>query len=240
MDRGKITQLKVSLPYIDAVTNVLPASGGADAETLEELKERGPIMLKHRDRAVTAGDFEWLMKEAPGDIAMSKCIPNKERFPDGPVRVIIVPHLDDPRPFPDEILLKKVEKYIYERSFAPLISSGKLRVQVEGPGYIEVSVEAEIVPQSIGQASKVEEKAIANLETFFHPLKGGPENKGWPFGRDVHRAEVMTVLQNTEGVDFVKSLQLHAPGQHDPARIYLQPEYLVYSGTHTINMMLAE
>jgi hypothetical protein len=250
---GKITQLKVSLPYIDRVTNVLPAGGGKDAETLEELKERGPFLLKHRDRAVTAEDFEWLIQEAPGDIAVSKCFPVVNGIDNDMVKVIIVPDIDDPKPEPGQALIRQVENYLYERSLASLVSTPVPRIQVTGPGYIKVSTEAEIVPKNIERAGDVEERAIANLEHFFHPLRGGPENKGWPFGRDVHLSEVMQVLQNTEGVDYVKSLRLSAvkdtEGDSDvqgttetieksPARIYLEPHYLVYSGKHTINMML--
>lgn len=208
---GKITQLRTSLPYIDSVTNVLPAGGGLDGETLEELELRGPFMLKHRDRAVTAEDFEWMMKEAPGDIAMSKCIPARDWSDPGKVDVIIVPDLDEPKPFPPEALIGKVEQYLAQRCFAALVGADGSRVKVKGPGYLEISVDAGVVPKDIQQAGIVEERVTANLERFFHPLKGGPGNNGWTFGRSVHLSEVMEVIQDTEGVDFVKRLQLIAP-----------------------------
>ncbi len=239
VEKGKISQIKTSLPYIDSVTNVEHAHGGADGETVEEVKERGPYMLKHRDRAVTAEDFEWLMQEAPGEIAVSKCIPAKDRSSSGLVTVIIVPDLDEPKPYPAQGLIRQVEHYLYERCPVSLVGGLAPCVQVTGPGYIEISVEATIVPKSIEQAGQVEERALAGLENFFHPLKGGPEGNGWPFGRDVYLSEVMEVLQKTGGVDYVKSLRFTAPAQaHDLDRVSLEPHYLVYSGKHSINMVL--
>jgi hypothetical protein len=246
LDPGKITQLKVSLPYIDSVTNVLPASGGVDAETLEEIKTRGPFMLKHRDRAVTVEDFEWLMKEAPGNIAICKCIPAKDWDTTGKVDVIIVPDLDDPKPFPPGSLLYKMENYLYKRCLAPLVDIDSSWVRVRGPGYIKISAAADIIPRNIQQAGRVEEKVIANLENFFHPLKGGPGGKGWTFGRDVHFSEVMEVIQNTGGVDFVKNLRLKAMAQiynlflASPVLLYFPSGSTVSSIDSKIKYLLAE
>jgi hypothetical protein len=246
---GKVTQLKVSLPYIDSVSNMLPAGGGMDAETPDELKERGPFMLKHRDRAVTAEDFEWIMREAPGDIAVSKCIPAKEpesASHDTLVTVVIVPDTGETKPYPSKTMLKKVEEYLYRRCFGTLAQAPDTKAKVTGPGYIEVSVDAQIVPQPGQPAGKVEERAMAALARFFHPLRGGAENNGWPFGRDVHRSEVMTVLQNTAGVDFVNSLSLTAHIQiyrirlTQPVPFYFPPGSAVSSADGAVRYQLAE
>lgn len=63
-----IVQLKSSVPYIDAVTNHEPAAGGADQESLNRVKERGPRRLRHRDRSVTVQDLEDLAQEAHADV----------------------------------------------------------------------------------------------------------------------------------------------------------------------------
>jgi hypothetical protein len=49
-----------------------------------------------------------------------------------------------------------------------------------------------------------------NLQEFFHPLNGGPDvgEKGWPFGRDVYVSEVFQVIEDTDGVEHVESLDL--------------------------------
>ncbi len=69
-----ITELKTTLPYVDSVTNLEPASGGADRESLERVKERGPKALRHRQRAVTAQDIEDLAFDASADVARALAI----------------------------------------------------------------------------------------------------------------------------------------------------------------------
>ena len=54
-------------------------------------------------------------------------------------------------------------------------------------------------------------RLAAALDRFFHPLAGGPEGGGWPFGRDVYRSEVLQVLDETahasnEGQDYLNRL----------------------------------
>ena len=46
-----------------------PAVGGAEAETLDEAKVRGPMQLRSRGRAVTREDYEELAREVAPDIA---------------------------------------------------------------------------------------------------------------------------------------------------------------------------
>ncbi|MCW2607052.1 MAG: hypothetical protein JWO60_1745, partial [Frankiales bacterium] len=51
---GALSVLSSSLPYVSEVVNRRAASGGRDAEDVEEAKARGPVVLRHRGRAVTA------------------------------------------------------------------------------------------------------------------------------------------------------------------------------------------
>ena len=46
------------------MTNPRPASGGADAETLDGARQRAALELRARTRAVTVEDFERLTLEA--------------------------------------------------------------------------------------------------------------------------------------------------------------------------------
>jgi uncharacterized phage protein gp47/JayE len=54
VNANTLTSLGRALAYIDTVTNPVPASGGADRETIDEAKARAPYTIKSRDRAVTS------------------------------------------------------------------------------------------------------------------------------------------------------------------------------------------
>jgi len=62
----KITSLETSVPYVDSVTNLRPAVGGSDEETIDAAKLRAPETIRSRSRAVTSSDFEFLAVQTPG------------------------------------------------------------------------------------------------------------------------------------------------------------------------------
>ncbi len=238
-----ISELRTSIPYIDKVSNPEAAEGGADAETLDEVKERGPQTLKNRDRAVTWEDYEWLVKQVSTAIARVKCLPAKDSKTAGEVRVIVVPDSQDIKPLPNRTLIRQVEDYLYQRGLTTLTSGITPQVRIFGPGYIEISVEATVVPQDINQAPLVESRVRQNLTQFLHPLYGGPEGQGWEFGRDVFISEIYAVIEDTEGVDHVESARFKpsdgtsAEVDRTERQVSIAENYLVYSGSHDITMV---
>lgn len=76
--RGTLTSYRGAVPSVSRVENVFPATGGVDAETVEEAKIRGPQTLRAGERAVTAADFERLVKQADPSIARVRCLPPRK------------------------------------------------------------------------------------------------------------------------------------------------------------------
>jgi predicted phage baseplate assembly protein len=63
---GAIQQLIDSLPGLQRVTNPQPSSGGADPESLEQIRVNAPSSLRTFDRAVSAEDYAALALSYPG------------------------------------------------------------------------------------------------------------------------------------------------------------------------------
>ena len=70
---GQVRVLKTSVPYVARVENRAAAVGGADAETLDDAKVRGPMLLRSRGRAVTAEDFIQLAQDIAPEVARVHC-----------------------------------------------------------------------------------------------------------------------------------------------------------------------
>lgn len=212
-----IDQIKSSLPGVAAVTNPIAADGGAELETFSQVKARGAQTLRHRDRAVTSSDLEWLAQQASGTrIARTKCLPNLNRdlrVEPGWVTLLIVPQGTEPKLSPSSKLIREVEDYLAERAFVGLVQQTPARLNVIGCGYTQVTVVANIVPREISQAQQIRQQALTALNAFFHPLTGGIKGKGWEFGRDVYVSEIYYLLEQVPGVDHVKSLWL-LPNQY--------------------------
>jgi hypothetical protein len=198
--KDTITLLETPYSFVKSIGNSYPAGGGADAETIEEAKLRGPWALKHRYRAVTREDFENLALEACGEIAKARCFAE-----DGKIKLIILPKGESGKLQPGIMLIQNVKKYLDERR---LITT---QLEVTGPGYVDISIEAEVVvePQKVELIPKMKEKMETDLKKFFHPLRGGPAGDGWPMGRPIHISEIYYLLEGSEGVDYVKKVTLN-------------------------------
>ncbi len=92
--RGAVSVLKTSIPYVSRVENRRPAAGGVDGEDVASAKVRGPMLLRTRDRAVTAEDYEHLVRSGPG-VARVKALAAGEGTDAGAVRVLVVPAAAD-------------------------------------------------------------------------------------------------------------------------------------------------
>lgn len=202
---GTLRQLRTTIPYIDRVTNLGPARGGADPETVENAKVRGPMTLRTGQRAVTVRDFERLALDASAEVARARCLPSDA--PGGPVRVLLVPEIEkapselalDDFALSDE-LVDAVSSYLDDRR---LVGT---RVEVGTPFYQGVTVAALIRSLPGRPAGLVRQRALDVLNGFINPLTGGSEGTGWPFDTDLNAANVAQLLESVDGVDRIEEI----------------------------------
>ncbi len=243
-----LSVLRSSIPYIARVENRRPAAGGGDGETVADAKVRAPLTLRTRSRAVTAEDYEVLAREAAPGLARVRCVSGEaigatgEQDPNV-VRVLVVPAADSDAdgqvPFaalrPDEELVRRVAGYLDERRTLGA------RVVVEPPFYRGVTVVVRLVASRRASPRLLRVDASEALYRYLHPLTGGPEGSGWPFGRVLQIGDVHAVLQRLEGVEVVDTIRLYAADpvagtrSEQPAeRIEIGPGELIYSFEHQV------
>jgi predicted phage baseplate assembly protein len=209
-----LTILKSSIPYVATVTNRLAAGGGLDPESLEAARFRAPLVIKTRDRAITAEDFEFLAREASRRVARARCIQVRSdgsgsSVPPGTVELLIVPLVppDHPRTIeslqPPPELLEEVRAYLDERR---LLGT---QLVVDGPAYVGVSVEATILVQRHRNSDEVRAMVAQRIREYLDPLFGGPDGLGWPFGRDLYLSEMQSVVQAVPGVEYAQDVTLY-------------------------------
>jgi predicted phage baseplate assembly protein len=204
---GTLAVLKTSIPFIGRVENAEPAAGGVDAETVANAKLRGPLSLRSGQRAVTAEDYERLTLEAAPAVARARCLPPLE--PGGPVRVLVVPRLHvDPRELAlDDLaladeLVEEVTRHLDERRMLTTT------VEIRTPAYQGVTVVARIGGAAGSRPELVRDRALGALYAYINPLEGGPDGRGWPFGRTLNLGEVFALLSGLEGVESVDEVRL--------------------------------
>ena len=239
---GSIQFLKSAYPYVATVINYQPAINGADGESLEQAVIRAPRILRTRDRAVTAEDFEILAQQAgAGAIARVRCLPASATRQAGTVGLLVVPYANTdgielgegiaPQQFAiSPALQEQVLKYLDERRLLGV------QVQLQEPEYVGVSVQAEVVLEPAYNNPLARAEILRNLRMtlykYLNPLTGGMEGKGWPFGRPVYISEIMVLLQQTPGVRHLESVLLFAiRKQGDTWRRQSSPEQIIDPGS---------
>jgi hypothetical protein len=208
--------------------------------TCETLDQLDPAIVRASPapvRVATTLDFERVAVNVPGTrVRRARALANVDaRYPGldapGAVTVIIVPSLPLGEPRPSAGLIRVVRRYLDRRRVLCT------RVVVVGPTYVIVSVTAELQAIVGADPARVRLDAIAALDTFLDPLVGGPVGRGWPFGRDVYRTEMLAVLDRVPGVDHVLAFSMRADGgAPDCDNLCVPATALVSSGTHVIEV----
>lgn len=240
---SSITVLRTSIPFVNRIENRGAASGGVDGEDLDNAKERGPIQLRTRNRAVTAEDYEQLAREAAPEIARVRAVAASDASDDPlAVRVLVVPSVSEQalgrlrfeQLVPEAATLQRIAQYLDERRVLGA------RIVVEPPRYQGITVVARVRARARAHPDRLRDECMAALYAYFQPVSGGPEGEGWPFGRPVHVGEVYSVLQRLSGVEIIEDARLFAA---DPltgergqavARLPIDEHALVFSYEHQL------
>jgi predicted phage baseplate assembly protein len=224
VDKNTINVLKKAVPFVDSVYNVDDAGGGSDGETYKQIRISGPQAIKHRDKAVTREDYEWLAKKASLQVARARCITAKG--PSGTVTLILIPQSNEPEPSLSQGLIRQVTDFLETKR----ISTSTLTITE--PRYLKISITASICPKKMEESDLVRRQVKEKLDLYFHPLKGGPEGKGWDFGRDVFVSEICKVIEDIEGVDHAEDVKILDSEYEDFVKV--DEDVVVSSGTHEI------
>ena len=244
---GQITGLVTApagaiLTGITRVTNLGPGMEGSDEEPIEATLRRAPEDLKVRNRAVTAGDYEFLGQEARNDILISSCLTPRAQTANGPgippawqqgdpwayagiirapgtVNLVIVPDQGPlvARPESTRLQLSEVQAYLDDRR------DMTAHLQVLGPRYLPVIAQVNFViwQQAIDAGADpdaIEEDIRGKVVSFLHPTYGGIRGTGWQLGQAVFTANLFQVITLPADLGYVSDLQVRPdiPVYHFP------------------------
>lgn len=235
---GAIDTLIARIEGVDeaGIGNWQAAFGGRDEETVEEARKRAPRSLKSRERAVTAEDYEYLAMQA-GNVRRAKALARfHPQFPNtevpGAVSVIVVPDSADPAPMPSEGLLRTICAFLDTRRVLTA------ELYVLRPNYQQVTVRAEVVVANDADLAEVSGEIRQKLLDYFHPLRGGEDGLGWPFGGTIYYSRVYQRVFTVAGVASVARLAIVIGDDEMPVctDVPISSHALLFSTEHAVTV----
>jgi hypothetical protein len=221
-----------ALPAGFTVTNPVRTWGAADPESVPEGEKQVARYLQHRDRLVSAADFETIARRTPGvDIgrvdvltAFTPELPDNEPGDaPGAVTLLLVPKYDAKQPEapePDRLFLDTVCRYLDPRR---LVTT---ELFLRGPVYkgIWISLGIDVVAgATVPQVREAVRKAVYQYLSPLPPPDAAPleepdvvlgtpayaeRRRGWPLRRAVVDLELQAVASRVPGVLLVNKVLL--------------------------------
>lgn len=214
VNANTLTVLKEPIPGVE-VTNPAPATGGRDAEKLDNALLRGPHQVNSYERVVTARDYERVAVSSSGGVSRALALTRAALWagaPPGEVEVLLLPSVDDDaaltataaqlRERQSDLIVTRVRDALAEQQ--PIAA----RTKVSWAGLKEFHVEVKsIVVYRAEDRVAVTQRLQDRLRRALTPLPvdGGP---GWSFGEALRASTVYDVLLAERGVRYVDSVRL--------------------------------
>jgi hypothetical protein len=195
------------------VSNPVETWGGVAAETVADAERRIPRWLQHRDRLVTADDFDAVARRTPGaEIGRIDVIPtfhpglapNVPGDAPGAVTLLVLPPLDPSRavrPDATDRLLGAICAHLEPRRLVTteVFLRGATWVDV----YVSIGIDAEVGPGD--SLAEIRERVRRAVFDFLAPVS---DAGGWKRDRPVRKGEILAAAARVTGVRSVKELHL--------------------------------
>ena len=211
-----LTVLKDPLPGI-SVTNLAPATGGKDEETLENALLRGPQELHSLQRAVTSRDYVLIALEHSGAVSRAKAFTKASLWAHaapGTVELLMVPAVRDATSRQSEIsremlLSHQTENTVQEvQSVLDRRKPLGTRCQVGWANYKSVSVSAKVIVSREEAPAAVKDRLLQRLHARINPLPADGGHSGWRFGQPLSAWDIYKIVSGEPGVVTVSGVSM--------------------------------
>jgi uncharacterized phage protein gp47/JayE len=189
-----LTSMVDPIGYVDAVTNLAGIDSGSNGETVNEALDRARSYQRRAERLVSGRDVEEaIFHEVLGRNGIVKAFPfiQSGNFEGGnkPGYTTLVVMTLTGLPVSDE--LQSAIRLLLEEQ-----AVGNQFIDLVGPIYVDFNVEVAIQTTGLISQSTVRASVERNLRTFYAPRLGN-------FGRKILRAEIIAVIEGTDGVERI-------------------------------------
>jgi hypothetical protein len=189
--------------------NLESTTGGADATTLDDLRDAARVQVDSVHPLVTAGDVEGAAKSFT-DLGVTRAVelPYDDKRPTGD-RVLVA---TGPQDDPNAPILQESAEFLgaVRERIVPKLPVGQ-RLQVIGPTYVQIQITASLVSTRNTDPSVVSKNGVAELQKRLATVTANGVDQ-WPLGRPVSVKSVQGWLRNVDGVAQVQKVEMRVVG----------------------------
>lgn len=208
----RITKSRSAIAGIHSIHQIRRSFDGKAAESALQFRVRASERLRHKNRALTAADFELLILEQFPQVYKVKCFPNMVSADDpmqhirpGHILIVAIPHLNgngqiNQRPTLSGHLIQEIEQYV--RRYA----SPDATISVENPVYELVQVRCTVKLTSQLSSGHSSERINQALCDYLSPWNatGIHQHFGWT----LRQHDVVSFLLDLDIVEEVSGVSL--------------------------------
>jgi len=204
-----IANLSTAIESVELAMNPAEAAGGADAPTAERLAVTAPTLLRHAGKALAPVDVEAIATGSAPDVVRARCLPRKGCTIE---LVVAIRGTGQRCPVPSRERREGIARNILAAGWGPLAPE---TVTVSAPRYVPARVDAVVIAENAEAVAGVEQQIRTRLAQFLHPVEGGPEGLGWPFGRRIWPSDLQRAIAGIAGLDRIVGVGIKAKAQGD-------------------------
>jgi hypothetical protein len=239
LEQGKITKLKNGLAAVKSVKQPYASFGGKAVEMDEAFYTRVAERLRHKNRCITAWDYERIILEAFPNVHRVKCIPHAKKdswSAPGHVLIVVVPDLKNQNAF--DLLQPKVDNNTLSRiaSYVQKRAGMQVQIEVRNPSYQRIKLDFKVKFRSGYEFNFYSNKLNQQIKEFLSPW-AFDQQRDIAFGGKVYKSVLLDFVEEIEYVDYVTDFKMYSSNQSgDLNEVFpAEPNTIwVSNQTHTI------
>jgi hypothetical protein len=190
-----VTTLIDSLPFVSSVTNNADFSGGADEQSIEQLRQLIPASLRTLERAVSQSDYSDIIIANFSEVFAASSEPNNTD-PGVDINVYVVPQgVGISKISTNTLLRNRISSFIDRRKMVTI------QFQILDAFGIEMLLSFEVFITDTASKSTVSQAIRTAISNFFNLSTGGTEGSGIGFAEQILLKDMTAIISSIEGIE---------------------------------------
>jgi len=208
-----------SLPFVASVINNAEFSGGADEQSIDQLRQLIPASLRTLDRAVAEQDYADILEANFTEVFAASAEANLTQ-PGIDLNIYVVPQGSGITKISDNIILKnKLSNFIDRRKMVTT------QFQILDAFGVDVLVGLEIYISATASKNTVTEAIQTALTNFFSLTTGGVSGGGISFAEEILLKDIGNIVEAVTGVERFEIKKLTYKPRIEESVVGLITEY---------------